>query len=145
MYSIEIFQNRAKLRHCLQIFYRASPTALENATFNSVPSLLFMQQPGLLLLRSSVCVPYINYGGAYIKSLAILISTIFLAIFPGNHAARILHSPLLSKPILVTGQMIPSVSFYCSHLSFYWYVYCEENAFHPLTLLTINNSLRGQG
>ena len=49
------------------------------------------------------------------------------------------------KTILVKGQMMPSISFYCSHLSFYWYVYSEGNALYPLTLSTINNSLRSRG
>lgn len=46
------------------------------------------------------------------------------------------------KPILVKGQMMPSITFYCSHLSIYWYVYSEGNALYPLSLPTINNSLR---
>lgn len=56
-----------------------------------------------------------------------------------NHVS---HNTL--KSILVKGQMMPSISFYRSPLSFYWYVYSEGNALCPLTLPTINNSLRSR-
>lgn len=73
------------------------------------------------------------FSGALTKSSAVI----------EVQKSSIAHNSL--KPILVKGRMMPSKSFYCSHLSFYWNVYCEGNALYPFTLPTINNSLRGQG
>lgn len=100
-----------------------------------------MRQPGLLQLRSTMFASQTNCDGIYNKSPRdthfhnFTLSTRFLGIellktmtvFADQE--RIACSTL--KPILVKGQMVPFISFYCCHLSFYWCVYAKGNAPYP--------------
>lgn len=55
---IEIFQNRVKLGHCLQIFYHESPTALESVTFNSSFNFVYAAARIITAKIKSLCTIY---------------------------------------------------------------------------------------
>lgn len=52
---------------CLHVRYHGGQTALENVIFKRIESFLFMQQTGLLRLRSIVCASLMHYDGVYNK------------------------------------------------------------------------------